>query len=218
MVIPPQILQVQKREPVGRPRKDQAQCRLVALSPQHLPVTGPKLRWSHAPNPDAIGTQRQELHRSRRHPSHRCLSHGRSWRPPRGPPDKSPFTSAISTATPAALRSCSAISCASCSGSGGPRRTTAPADGGQRNANLRARVGFAVDDDGANCRAWPSTVIRRDGCAGLGYPPAADCAQLITPRPGRQPRRLACAHTLSAVQDELVWIDLDDRARSAWTS
>ncbi|CKS35077.1 Uncharacterised protein [Mycobacterium tuberculosis] len=79
--------------------------------------------------------------------------------PGRARPDKSPFTSAISTATPAAL-SCSAISCS-------VLVLPVPVAPATRPCRLTVASGMRICALGSgspstttvpNCRAWPSTV------------------------------------------------------------
>ncbi len=178
-----------------------------AKAVQHLVSRIASWRWSHAtgtPTPLAP-SDRNSTGKAAGTQSSPCLRTGRGRRLPGRARPTNAFTSAIGTATPAAL-SCSAISCSVCLAGSRPWRPdraglTVP----KRNTEFGcARYRPAVDGaPNFGAGPGPSTVTCRDlCCAGSLRSTGRRSAHSWITLPGRQTHG-SHALTLSAVQDEL---------------
>ena len=136
------------------------------------------------------------------------------------------MTSAISTGTPAARELLGDhLQRLGLAGTGGAGDQAVPVDGGQRDADLRCRVGLAVDDDRAQFQGLALDGVARGDllCGGRGRF-SAHKGRCLSPdavvednaRPYWLPRSRGVAGarqptlpTVNAVRDELVWIDCE---------
>ena len=144
--------------------------------------------------------------------------------PGRARPDRSPFTSAINTATPGRAELLGdQLQRLGLAGSGRSGHQTVPVDGGQRDADLRRRVGHAVDDDRAQLQCLTVDGVACSRSAARASPaasvlivlrPSSRCSRRAARQrshylPGGCRRRAHVGPSLSAVRDELVWIDCE---------
>ena len=175
--------------------------------------------------PTAGGAQRQELDRERRRRPVvagvlGALRRSCRWRRRAGTgPDRSPLTSAISTGTPAA-DSCSAITCSDfvlpvpVAPATRPCRLTVAS--GMRTCAVGSTV--AVDDDGAEFQRLAFDGVTGGDLLGGGRLSTRCVIGLEHYCGRRRHRRAGCGRPvcrpdvgllLSAVRDELVWIDCE---------